>query len=208
MTKDATKELEMETVRIFDTTLRDGEQSPGATLTLPEKLEIARHLEAMGVDVIEAGFPVSSDGDFESVQADRGGGRRQHRLRPGPLRAAGHRAGRRGGPPRRHGAHPRLLRHQQDPPRAQAAQGPRGDPQAGGQVDPAGAGVHEGRGVLPGGREPDGAGLPGGDHAGRGGGRGDDDQPARHRRLRHAEELRRDLRAPAGEAADPARAAT
>src|SRR4051812_37109059 len=59
----------METVRIFDTTLRDGEQSPGATLTLPEKLEIARHLEAMGVDIIEAGFPVSSEGDFESVRA-------------------------------------------------------------------------------------------------------------------------------------------
>ena len=58
----------METVRIFDTTLRDGEQSPGATLTLPEKLEIARHLEAMGVDIIEAGFPISSQGDFESVQ--------------------------------------------------------------------------------------------------------------------------------------------
>jgi 2-isopropylmalate synthase len=59
----------METVRIFDTTLRDGEQSPGATLSLPEKLEIARHLEAMGVDVIEAGFPISSEGDFESVAA-------------------------------------------------------------------------------------------------------------------------------------------
>jgi 2-isopropylmalate synthase len=56
-------------VRIFDTTLRDGEQSPGATLTLPEKLEIARHLESMGVDIIEAGFPISSPGDFESVQA-------------------------------------------------------------------------------------------------------------------------------------------
>ncbi|MDB5332664.1 MAG: leuA 1 [Phycisphaerales bacterium] len=59
----------MESVRIFDTTLRDGEQSPGATLTLPEKLEIARHLEAMGVDIIEAGFPISSQGDFESVRA-------------------------------------------------------------------------------------------------------------------------------------------
>ena len=59
----------METVKIFDTTLRDGEQSPGATLTLPEKLEIARMLEAMGVDIIEAGFPISSPGDFESVQA-------------------------------------------------------------------------------------------------------------------------------------------
>ncbi len=59
----------METIRIFDTTLRDGEQSPGATLTLPEKLEIARQLESLGVDVIEAGFPISSDGDFESVRA-------------------------------------------------------------------------------------------------------------------------------------------
>jgi 2-isopropylmalate synthase len=59
----------METVRIFDTTLRDGEQSPGATLTLPEKVEIARHLESMGVDIIEAGFPISSQGDFESVRA-------------------------------------------------------------------------------------------------------------------------------------------
>src|SRR5438477_12750019 len=59
----------MDTVRIFDTTLRDGEQSPGATLTLPEKVEIARLLEAMGVDIIEAGFPISSDGDFESVKA-------------------------------------------------------------------------------------------------------------------------------------------
>src|SRR5260370_1275357 len=58
----------METVRIFDTTLRDGEQSPGATLTLAEKLEVARHLEAMGVDIIEAGFPISSEGDFESVR--------------------------------------------------------------------------------------------------------------------------------------------
>jgi len=59
----------MDTVKIFDTTLRDGEQSPGATLTRPEKLEIARALEALGVDVIEAGFPISSDGDFESVRA-------------------------------------------------------------------------------------------------------------------------------------------
>ncbi len=62
----------METVRIFDTTLRDGEQSPGATLTRPEKLEIARQLEALGVDIIEAGFPVSSQGDWESVHAIAG----------------------------------------------------------------------------------------------------------------------------------------
>ncbi len=62
----------LDLVRIFDTTLRDGEQSPGATLTRPEKLEIARALEAMGVDIIEAGFPISSDGDFESVKAIAG----------------------------------------------------------------------------------------------------------------------------------------
>lgn len=52
---------------IFDTTLRDGEQSPGATMTLDEKLEIAQLLDTMGVDVIEAGFPIASNGDFESV---------------------------------------------------------------------------------------------------------------------------------------------
>jgi 2-isopropylmalate synthase len=56
-------------IRIFDTTLRDGEQSPGATLNFQEKLEIARQLEAMGVDVIEAGFPITSVGDFEAVRA-------------------------------------------------------------------------------------------------------------------------------------------
>jgi 2-isopropylmalate synthase len=53
---------------VFDTTLRDGEQSPGAALTIDEKLEIARVLEQMGVDVIEAGFPISSPGDFRAVQ--------------------------------------------------------------------------------------------------------------------------------------------
>src|SRR6188472_4276944 len=63
------QESVMDTVRIFDTTLRDGEQSPGATLTRPEKVEIARLLEKMGVDIIEAGFPIASDGDFESVRA-------------------------------------------------------------------------------------------------------------------------------------------
>lgn len=56
-------------IRIFDTTLRDGEQSPGATLNFQEKLEIARNLVALGVDVLEAGFPITSDGDFESVRA-------------------------------------------------------------------------------------------------------------------------------------------
>lgn len=56
-------------IRIFDTTLRDGEQSPGATLNFHEKLEIARQLEGLGVDVIEAGFPITSQGDFDAVHA-------------------------------------------------------------------------------------------------------------------------------------------
>lgn len=56
-------------VFIFDTTLRDGEQSPGATMNLQEKLRLAHQLEVLGVDCIEAGFPASSQGDFESVQA-------------------------------------------------------------------------------------------------------------------------------------------
>src|SRR6202008_2120408 len=52
---------------IFDTTLRDGEQSPGATMTHEEKLEVAELLDTMGVDIIEAGFPVASEGDFAAV---------------------------------------------------------------------------------------------------------------------------------------------
>ena len=56
-------------IYIFDTTLRDGEQTPGANLNVDEKLQIARHLELLNVDVIEAGFPFSSPGDFATVQA-------------------------------------------------------------------------------------------------------------------------------------------
>jgi 2-isopropylmalate synthase len=55
-------------IKIFDTTLRDGEQSPGASMNTSEKIEIARQLVRLGVDVIEAGFPISSPGDFESVR--------------------------------------------------------------------------------------------------------------------------------------------
>jgi len=58
-----------EHIYIFDTTLRDGEQSPGATMNLAEKLRLARQLEILGVDIMEAGFPAASQGDFESVQA-------------------------------------------------------------------------------------------------------------------------------------------
>src|SRR5439155_20024010 len=56
-------------VHIFDTTLRDGEQSPGISLNRQDKVEIAQQLARLGVDVIEAGFPITSPGDFEAVQA-------------------------------------------------------------------------------------------------------------------------------------------
>src|SRR5437762_4033093 len=62
------KETTMDRVQIFDTTLRDGEQSPGATMNVEEKLAIARQLEHLGVDVIEAGFAASSEGDFDAVR--------------------------------------------------------------------------------------------------------------------------------------------
>src|SRR5690606_41020027 len=58
----------MARIEIFDTTLRDGEQSPGATMTPSEKLRLAHQLEALGVDIIEAGFPISSLDDFNAVK--------------------------------------------------------------------------------------------------------------------------------------------
>ena len=65
---DSRTEPERNRVIIFDTTMRDGEQSPGASMSLDEKLELAKILEDMGVDVIEAGFPIASNGDFEAVR--------------------------------------------------------------------------------------------------------------------------------------------
>jgi 2-isopropylmalate synthase len=58
----------VKTIRIFDTTLRDGEQSPGASMNIDEKLRIAKQLQKLNVDVIEAGFPIASEGDFEAVK--------------------------------------------------------------------------------------------------------------------------------------------
>src|ERR1700757_4707291 len=61
--------MERARITVFDTTLRDGEQSPGCSMNMQEKLRMARQLDRLGVDVIEAGFPIASDGDFEAVQA-------------------------------------------------------------------------------------------------------------------------------------------
>ena len=62
-----TAHKDKEKLIIFDTSLRDGEQSPGVTLTASEKVEIAKQLSRLGVDVCEAGFPIASPGDFEAV---------------------------------------------------------------------------------------------------------------------------------------------
>jgi 2-isopropylmalate synthase len=61
--------MKIEKISIFDTTLRDGEQSPGCSMNLAEKIRMARQLEYLGVDVIEAGFPIASEGDFRAVRA-------------------------------------------------------------------------------------------------------------------------------------------
>ena len=61
--------MSRELIRIFDTTLRDGEQSPGCSMNQQEKIAIARQLSRLGVDVIEAGFPIASEGDFQAVEA-------------------------------------------------------------------------------------------------------------------------------------------
>jgi 2-isopropylmalate synthase len=61
--------MQRERIRVFDTTLRDGEQSPGCSMNVQEKLRLAQQLDRLGVDIIEAGFPIASDGDFEAVQA-------------------------------------------------------------------------------------------------------------------------------------------
>ena len=67
MSTQSTATAGKDRVVIFDTTLRDGEQSPGASMTLEEKLQVAELLDEMGVDIIEAGFPIASNGDFEAV---------------------------------------------------------------------------------------------------------------------------------------------
>ena len=60
--------MERARIRVFDTTLRDGEQSPGCSMNVQEKLRLAHQLDRLGVDIIEAGFPIASDGDFAAVR--------------------------------------------------------------------------------------------------------------------------------------------
>ena len=92
-------------VIIFDTTLRDGEQSPGASMSLEEKLEVATLLDQMGVDVIEAGFPIASNGDFEAVSEIA---KRERNATIAGLARAGNKDIDRAGEAVRHAAKPRI----------------------------------------------------------------------------------------------------
>ena len=113
-------------VLIFDTTLRDGEQSPGISLNTAEKLEIAQQLARLGVDIIEAGFPIASPGDFEAVQAiARQVAGPDHR-RPRAREPGRHRPRLGGGPRRRAPAHPHVHLDVGHPHRAPDAEHARG----------------------------------------------------------------------------------
>ena len=69
MTHTETTGTPQERIVFFDTTLRDGEQSPGCSMTTPEKIEMAHALDELGVDILEAGFAISSEGDFQAIRA-------------------------------------------------------------------------------------------------------------------------------------------
>ena len=118
--------MDPERVIIFDTTLRDGEQSPGISLNTAEKLEIAHQLARLGVDVIEAGFPIASPGDFEAVAGDRPRGARTGDRGPGAGSCGRHRACRRRGTRRRATSDPHVHLDVGHPHRAPAAVDARG----------------------------------------------------------------------------------
>ena len=110
-------------IQIFDTTLRDGEQSPGAAMTHEEKLQIAELLDEMGVDIIEAGFPISSQGDFQRGAGDQQDRQARLGLRPLPRRLQGYRPRRRSPEGRTSSPHSHVYFHQ---PRAYEAQAEHG----------------------------------------------------------------------------------
>ena len=113
-------------VRIFDTTLRDGEQSPGCTMNVEEKIAIARQLERLNVDIIEAGFAASSPGDFESVRRVAAGGHGAGGAEPVAHARGGRRLGAAGGRQGRASRHPYLHRDLGNPSQVQTQHDSRG----------------------------------------------------------------------------------
>ena len=178
-------------VHIFDTTLRDGEQAPGCSMTMSEKLRLAHKLCELGVDIMEAGFPVASVGDFRGRAEGEPRGPCEDR-RAGPGHRAGRRARRQGARGRAEAAsHPRLPGHQRRSPQVQVEEDARPGARRGGGRGGAGAQVRRRRRVLRrrrrahAGRISD-RGFAGGRRRGR-----DDGQHPRHRRLRDPGGVRR-----------------
>ena len=178
-------------VLIFDTTLRDGEQSPGISLNTGEKLEIAHQLARLGVDIIEAGFPIASPGRLRGRPGDRPRGPRprHHRPRAGPRRRRRPCLG--GGARRRATSHPHLPVDVGHPHRAPAAVHARGRQGPGPRRGRARAVALRGRRVLADGRDARRRRVHrrGAQHRHRRG--RDDDQHARHRRLHDARRVHR-----------------
>ena len=170
-------------VIIFDTTLRDGEQAPGFSMDVPAKLKMARALDALGVDIIEAGFPIASPADAEGVRADRARDPAARDRRARPLPPARHRRRRAGARGRRPQPHPHVPRHLRPAPREEAAHHARGVPRRSRRRRPPRAAVHRRCGILGGRRDAQRPRLPVPRRRSRDRRRRDDHQPARHRRL-------------------------
>ena len=168
---------------IFDTTLRDGEQAPGFSLRIDEKLKMAHQLRTLGVDIIEAGFPIASEADAEAVRMVCDARPRPCHCRPRALQRAGHRArgvGADAGPP---ASNPRLHRDLRSSSRAQAAHDARRVPADGDGRGPSGAQVHRRRAVFGGGCDAQRPRLPVAGRRSRDPVRRDHDQPAGYGRL-------------------------
>jgi hypothetical protein len=147
-------------IRIFDTTLRDGEQSPGVALSLDQKLEIAHALARLNVDIIEAGFPVSGPLEFEAVSAHRRRGKGARHLPPSPAPTPWTLT-KRPGPWRRRKSPESTssLQRLQDPPPVHAEEDRGGGPGDGGRDGPLRQEVRGRRGVFRPGRDAGGVGL-------------------------------------------------
>ena len=150
----AQTQSEKDRVVIFDTTLRDGEQCPGATMTHEEKLEVAELLDDMGVDIIEAGFPIASDGDFAAVHEIAKRAKNAVICGLVARRAQGHRPLRRGDQAGQAQAHPHLHLHLAGAHEVQAAEGAAGGLRDGDRAGDARARPYRRRRVVGRGRAP------------------------------------------------------
>ena len=184
---------EKDRVVIFDTTLRDGEQCPGATMTHEEKIEVAELLDTMGVDIIEAGFPIASDGDFDAVNEIAKRTKNAVAVRPLARGVQGHRPLRRGDQAGRAQAHPHLPVHLAGAHEVEAAEGAAPGARDGDRAGHARAQSRRGRGVVRRGRHAHRVRFPLPLRRGRHQGRRHDDQHPRHRRLHDAGGIRRDV---------------